>query len=281
MDIKFFQTFLEVVKTRHFGRAGEKLYISQSTVSSRIKILESYYDTKLLTRDRNNISLTSTGERLVGYAELITNTSIRSKLELSLTSGVDLQIKLAGTPNVWDAYLNDFLSYATKNFEKHSFIADFQSRDQIRENLLNNTLDLAFTLEPVIAAGVSSTKVSKINIGLVHTVNWKEDSLCRYIYVDWGPQFAVAQSSLLGGPVIPCLRTSSSNIALNYMIKNRGGAYLPLKSVQNLISSGQLVQSLAAGIWEQSIYLNYMNNDVPPDVSSFIENIMYQLDSCE
>ncbi|SUC17946.1 transcriptional regulator HdfR [Proteus mirabilis] len=40
MDTELLKTFLEVSKTRHFGRAAESLYLTQSAVSFRIRQLE-------------------------------------------------------------------------------------------------------------------------------------------------------------------------------------------------------------------------------------------------
>ncbi|STJ14388.1 LysR-family transcriptional regulator (H-NS-dependent flhD regulator) [Escherichia coli] len=40
MDTELLKTFLEVSRTRHFGRAAESLYLTQSAVSFRIRQLE-------------------------------------------------------------------------------------------------------------------------------------------------------------------------------------------------------------------------------------------------
>jgi DNA-binding transcriptional LysR family regulator len=40
MDTQLLRTFLEVHRTRHFGRAADNLYVSQSAVSARIRQLE-------------------------------------------------------------------------------------------------------------------------------------------------------------------------------------------------------------------------------------------------
>lgn len=40
MDTELLRTFIEVSKTRHFGRAAENLYLTQSAVSFRIRQLE-------------------------------------------------------------------------------------------------------------------------------------------------------------------------------------------------------------------------------------------------
>lgn len=68
------ENLLEVSRTRHFGRAAESLYLTQSAVSFRIRQLENQLGANLFTRHRNNIRLTPAGERLVPYAEMLLNT---------------------------------------------------------------------------------------------------------------------------------------------------------------------------------------------------------------
>ncbi|WP_351060278.1 LysR family transcriptional regulator, partial [Psychrobacter sp. TB20-MNA-CIBAN-0197] len=53
MDIDLLKTFVEVVRTRHFGKAAENLYITQSAVSFRIRQLEQGLGVNLFIRQRN------------------------------------------------------------------------------------------------------------------------------------------------------------------------------------------------------------------------------------
>lgn len=62
MDTELLKTFLEVSRTRHFGRAAEALYLTQSAVSFRIRQLENQLGVNLFTRHRNNIRLTTAGK---------------------------------------------------------------------------------------------------------------------------------------------------------------------------------------------------------------------------
>ena len=72
MDINDFRTFIEVSRTRHFGQAAKNLFITQSAVSARIRLLEDVLGKKLFVRQRNNIQLTPEGEQLLAHAEIIT-----------------------------------------------------------------------------------------------------------------------------------------------------------------------------------------------------------------
>ncbi len=40
MDLELLRTFLELNRTRHFGRTAEALFLTQAAVSSRLKTLE-------------------------------------------------------------------------------------------------------------------------------------------------------------------------------------------------------------------------------------------------
>ncbi|MEX2517286.1 MAG: LysR family transcriptional regulator, partial [Gammaproteobacteria bacterium] len=40
MDVDLLKTFLEVQRTRHFGRAADNLFLTQSAISARIRQLE-------------------------------------------------------------------------------------------------------------------------------------------------------------------------------------------------------------------------------------------------
>ena len=71
MDTELLKTFLEVQKTRHFGKAAENLYLTQSAVSFRIRQLEQSLGVPLFNRFRNNIQLTVAGEMLLLHAQAV------------------------------------------------------------------------------------------------------------------------------------------------------------------------------------------------------------------
>lgn len=87
MDTELLKTFLEVQKTRHFGKAAENLYVTQSAVSFRIRQLEQSLGVALFTRFRNNIQLTNAGELLLPHAHAVIQAMIAAKQQLLLQSG--------------------------------------------------------------------------------------------------------------------------------------------------------------------------------------------------
>ncbi len=82
MDTELLKTFLEVQKTRHFGKAADNLYLTQSAVSFRIRQLEQGLGTSLFYRSRNNIQLTAAGEALLPHAIAVIQALSNARLQI-------------------------------------------------------------------------------------------------------------------------------------------------------------------------------------------------------
>ncbi|CAA2931252.1 HTH-type transcriptional regulator GltR [Arsenophonus endosymbiont of Bemisia tabaci Q2] len=119
MDTKLLKTFLEVTKTRHSGRAGESLYLTQSTVSFQIRQLETRLGTILFARHRNNIHLTAAGERLIAYAESLINTWLQAKEEISHRS-LNTEFLIGPTISIWEGCLINWIQLIYQKHKEHS-----------------------------------------------------------------------------------------------------------------------------------------------------------------
>ena len=70
-DLDLLRSFVAVVDAGGFTRAGERLNLTQSTVSQQIRRLEETAGKALFVRDGRQSRLTEDGERLLGYARRI------------------------------------------------------------------------------------------------------------------------------------------------------------------------------------------------------------------
>ena len=280
MDVKVFRTFLELARVRHFGRAAENLYITQAAVSARIKQLESYFDTQLFIRDRNNIKLTSAGERLISYAEVMVTTLQQAKLELSLDDGKALQLTLGGTPNIWDAYLQNCLSVVTDSFGGYGFMAEVMGREMLSRSLLERTLDMAFAFDQIKADELNCKKVADVVLVLVSTEPDSLDTVFdnKYVYVDWGTRFASEHTERHPKISAPYLRTSTARIALDFILEKGGAAYLPVSLVEPFIASGKLYKVSGVEDWYRPIYLSYRKASSSVDAIKQVEEIVKGVD---
>ena len=69
MDLWQLKIFCKVLELKSFSKAGEAVHLSQPTVSSHIKDLETHFGTQLIDRLARNASPTKAGELLYDYAQ--------------------------------------------------------------------------------------------------------------------------------------------------------------------------------------------------------------------
>jgi LysR family hydrogen peroxide-inducible transcriptional activator len=68
IKLKDLRYLVALADTRHFGRAAEKCFVSQPTLSAQLKKLEDYLGVQLIERQPKNVSLTEAGEQIVARA---------------------------------------------------------------------------------------------------------------------------------------------------------------------------------------------------------------------
>jgi LysR family hydrogen peroxide-inducible transcriptional activator len=68
IKLKDLRYLVAVADTRHFGRAAEKCFVSQPTLSAQLKKLEDYLGVQLIERQPKNVGLTEAGEQIVARA---------------------------------------------------------------------------------------------------------------------------------------------------------------------------------------------------------------------
>jgi DNA-binding transcriptional LysR family regulator len=84
MDLWQLQVFCKVVESGSFSRAGEIVHLSQPTVSSHIKDLETHLDCRLIDRLSRQAQPTKAGEILYEYAQRLLR--IRDEAETAIAA---------------------------------------------------------------------------------------------------------------------------------------------------------------------------------------------------
>src|SRR5688572_28574016 len=75
LKLKDLRYLVAVADTRHFGRAAERSFVSQPTLSAQLKKLEEYLGVQLIERAPKRVQLTAAGEEIVERARCILHSS--------------------------------------------------------------------------------------------------------------------------------------------------------------------------------------------------------------
>ena len=71
MNLRDLKYLVALADTRHFGKAAERCFVSQPTLSAQIKKLEDYLGVPLVERQPRNVALTAAGEEVVERARRV------------------------------------------------------------------------------------------------------------------------------------------------------------------------------------------------------------------
>uniref|UniRef100_UPI0036D8D698 HTH-type transcriptional regulator HdfR n=1 Tax=Photorhabdus sp. RM322S TaxID=3342825 RepID=UPI0036D8D698 len=256
MDTELLKTFLEVSKTRHFGRAAESLYLTQSAVSFRIRQLENQLGANLFTRHRNNIRLTAAGERLVPYAESLMNTWQLAKKEITHASQ-HTELTIGATASLWEAYLTPWLQDFYKRHQELRLESRISTRQSLVKQLHSRELDLLITTEPPKMDEFQSLLLGNICLKLLTTEENLQYQVENYIKLEWGADFHQQEQRILKSEQLPIITTTSAHIARQLLNSVRGAAFLPIhwqNEYSKLVSypNTELIERPLYAIWLQN-----------------------------
>jgi len=150
VNLKYFQAFVEVAETAHFGRAAENLKMTQSGLSQMIKALEKEIGVKLLDRTTRTVALTGMGNSLYQHAvELIQAHRLAEERIAGIVSGQQGTVRLGFVPSAALEVLPRFIS-------------------GLRRHTPNISIELH---ELTSARQLAYLKEGQLDIGLVREVN--------------------------------------------------------------------------------------------------------------
>ena len=114
MDLVLLNYFSVLAKCRNFSVAADEVFLSQSSISKRIKGLEDQLGTELFVRNPRSVELTEVGRALLPYARDISDDLELLRRELTSTRNNDSALRIAaisflsyyGVTNQVASYMN-------------------------------------------------------------------------------------------------------------------------------------------------------------------------------
>jgi len=275
MDIELLRTFLEVNRTRHFGKAADNLYLTQSAVSARVKQLEDALGVVVFERQRNNIRLTPAGQRFISYAETIVGTWQRARQEAGLEDRQAVLLSVSGLSDLWETDLLDWLIAIKNQSPDIAIHASTASSTALTQQVLNGMLDIAFLFEPQTSPELSFRFLKRMNLQMVSTKKGLliDEALGdNYVMIDWGTAYAINHSKYFPDAPASSIFMSHGSLGLSYILKNGGTAYLPENWCHKLMKDEKLYAVDDTPIIEREIHAVWRtDNPKKPTIQQSLE----------
>jgi DNA-binding transcriptional LysR family regulator len=268
MNTEHIRAFLEVTATGSFQEAAEKLHVTQSTVSARIKALEDRLNRTLFYRKRNGVELTTGGHHFHPNAVNLIAAWERAKQDVGLPEGVTAMVTLGVQDNHWHRIVPSWLGWMESTLPTLATSVMADSSERMMQKLRAGLLDLAVLYDPQQCEEVSIEPLLTEDLVMVSTIPRSVASgvVPGYVYVDWGDSFRAQHSLRYPGTFSHKLTVRLAAVGLEHILAQGGSGYFLESAVAPLISAGKLHRVEGAPVFLRPIFLAVRNQPVDNDL---------------
>ena len=160
IKLKDLRYLVAVADARHFGRAAEKCFVSQPTLSAQLKKLEDYLGVQLIERQPKNVTLTEAGEQIVARARRMLEAS-EEVVTLARAHRDPLagRLRLALLPTIGPYLLPRVSQPMRKSLPRLELRLYEYQTEQMLQKLETGEIDLGILALPVDAEGFETQEL--------------------------------------------------------------------------------------------------------------------------
>jgi len=266
MNIDLARTFLEIVETGNFNRAAERLHVTQSTVSMRIKALEDELGRPLFVRSKAGTELTAAGVQFRRYASMMVRVWEQARQEIALPPGFKTVLNVGGQFSLWDRLLVQWIPWMRTALPEVALRAEVGLSDGLMRQLAEGLLDIGVMYSPQSRPGLHIEKLLEERLVMASTrrrsvEDWDED----YVLVDWGPEFRVGHGRAFPDLKTPAVSVGLGSLGLQHILSYGGTGYFPMRVIRGLLAAGRLFPVVGAPEFRRPAWLVYAPDEARED----------------
>jgi DNA-binding transcriptional LysR family regulator len=156
MNLRFVEAFYWVASLKSVSRAAEKLFITQSAMSSRIAALEEELGVLLLDRRDKQFRLTVAGTRFFSHAERLLALQREIKSEMGSGAPRTVTLRIGAIESVLHSWLIEWVQHLRRSAPEFELELTVETTPVLVEQVRRGTLDIAFAALPAAGNGLMS-----------------------------------------------------------------------------------------------------------------------------
>lgn len=259
MDTEVARTFLLILETGSFKVAADRLNVTQSTVSARIKQLEDMLGRPVFNRSKAGVQATQAGMQFQRNAEVMLRAWEQARHEVALPQGLQGLIRIGGQFTLWEHFVLKLIPWMRREAPESAVRAEVGMPERLSQRLLEGMIDLAVMYAPQNRSRmVVETLLTEKLIYVSTDPGAKPGHDAAYVLVDWGPEFLVDHSAAFPGMDAPLVTVNHGPLAMRYILENGGSAYFPPRMARPYLRRGKL-HRIKAPDFSRPIHLAYMS----------------------
>ncbi len=265
MQIELLDTFLDLVETRSFNRTAERMGLTQSTVSGRIKALESALDTRLFTRSRAGTDLTAEGQRFEAHARTLRHEWHEARRHIRHNPGQSVRLGIQNDLAVH--HIGTWVAEFRRALPETAFYIEPDYSTQMCADLVSGAQDFAVLFTPKPHPDLHFTSVGDLPYRLISAHATRRADLApeTLILANLSPAFDAMHRELLPEfAASPLSVGQSATVAA--LLRGIGGAgYVLDLTAQDMVAGGRFHFVEDAPTLRQPVYAaTHLRNRINP-----------------
>ena len=167
MNLRFVEAFYWVASLKSISRAAEKLFLTQSAMSSRIATLEEELGVLLLDRAGKQFKLTAAGARFLVYAQKLLELQREVKHEMGSSETMAVSMRIGAIESVLHSWLIPWLEKLRAEHPGLELELTVETTPILVDQIQRGTLDLVFAVLPASADGVRNQALPSMDMVFV------------------------------------------------------------------------------------------------------------------
>ncbi|HVT50877.1 MAG TPA: LysR family transcriptional regulator [Dongiaceae bacterium] len=257
MDIDLARTFLEVVSSGSFVAAAERLHLTQTAISARIRTLEEQVGRRLFIRNRSGARLTPAGERFRRDALILVQVWERARQRVALSASHVNVVSIGGELSLWNPVLVDWLGWMHRNHPEIALRAEVEAQDDLLDKVRSGAIDVAVLYSPPPQPDLATELVHEEKLVMVTTREDCSFDPATYVHVDWGADFRASEQVAFPHLSDPAVAVSLGPLALSYLLNVGGSGYFRLSAVRQYLADRRLRPVESAPEFSYSVHMVY------------------------
>ena len=257
MQIELIETFLDLCETRSFNRTAERLGVTQSTISGRIRALETALGQRLFTRSRAGTALTLQGMRFEPHARSLRLGWAEARHAISQSGGRAATVRLGIQHDLVSVHFSDLIAAFRAALPDTSFFFEADYSAQMSTDLTTGTEDLALLFSPRFHPDLYFEPIGEIVYEMVSTEVERLEDVRRETYIL--PHFsdAIPHAHAALHPTLATATLSiGQNAAMVGLMRTMGGtAYVLRESASELVTQGVCRRVVDAQPLPQAVFV--------------------------
>ena len=282
MEKELIETFLTVAKVNNISKAANLLFVSQATVSYRLKLLEKKVGIPLILRSKGakQTLLTPNGRRFLPLARTWLNTD--TALENFNTHAQVLSLQVGSVNSVNNYLLKDFYSGLPRTSHTWKLTISTTHTPDIYEWVQRHKLDIGLCLEEKLAPNIHVKKIYSEPLLVVSRQPLQEGQLLspgsleghKQIYINWGHSLRRWQHAHFPAEEFPLFSVDSIHMAQN-LLNEDGWFFAPVCICREFRQQG-LPYSIAQLGTKSPTYDLYMLTEVTNEKAKRYEIVLFK-----